>query len=132
MSDWAEQEEEMKIQRIEEQFSICKLKDLSQVDWKDTYCFVGKTEEENSLVCATQKVPGNATECDHGWRGFRVQGSLDFSLVGILSEITSILAEHRIGVFAVSTYNTDYIFTKEENFDRAIEALQGNGYGIAG
>ena len=67
-------------------------------------------------------------ERDDGWRGFRIQGVLDFSLIGILSKLSGILAEHKIGIFAVSTYNTDYILVKEANFNRALEALVSEGY----
>ena len=55
---------------------------------------------------------------------------LDFSLIGILSKITTILAEHKIGVFAISTFNTDYIFVKEENFSRTVELMRSTGYSI--
>ena len=58
-------------------------------------------------MCLTKDVPPNATERDDGWRTFRIQGTLDFSLIGILSEISGILADNKIGIFAVSTYNTD-------------------------
>lgn len=61
---------------------------------------------------------------------FRIEGTLDFSLIGILSRITSLLAENGIGIFAVSTYNTDYIFVKEENFLPALSVLKKNGYEI--
>ena len=74
--------------------------------------------------------PQNTIERDDGWRGFRIQGILDFSLVGILSKLSSILAENQIGIFAVSTYNTDYILVKEENFERALEILTFKGYKI--
>ena len=69
-------------------------------------------------------------ECDDGWRGFRIQGVLDFSLIGILSKLSSILAEHKIGIFAVSTYNTDYILVKEENYERALTVLASEGYTV--
>ena len=94
------------------------------------FCFTGKTDEEISLVCKTEDVPENTLERDDGWKGFRITGVLDFSLIGILSKISSILAENKIGIFAVSTYNTDYIFVKEENFDKAINALIDSGYDI--
>jgi hypothetical protein len=60
---------------------------------------------------------------EDGWRGFRIEGVLDFSLIGILSLISTILADNQIGIFAVSTYNTDYILVKDENFDRAMDPL---------
>ena len=121
----------MELKIIEQCFSVCKIEDLSQVDYSNQFCFIGKTDEELSLVCRTDLVPGNATICDHGWRAFRIQGILDFSLIGILSKISTLLADHEIGIFAISTYNTDYILIKEENFNRAITLLECNNYLIA-
>ena len=94
------------------------------------YCFIGKTDEENSLVCITAQVPSNVTERDDGWKAFCIQGILDFSLIGILSEISGILADHKIGICAISTFNTDYIMTKQENYERALRLLQDAGYKI--
>lgn len=120
----------MEIKKIEYDFSVCKVEDYAQVNLNSEYCFIGKTDEEKSLVCITDAVPGNATACDHGWKAFRIQGVLDFSLIGILSEISTLLAENKIGIFAVSTYNTDYILTKKENYRKAIEVLSDAGYQI--
>ena len=120
----------MEIEIINVELSVCKVKDYSQVKLDEDFCFTGKTDEENSLVCRTISVPQNTIARDDGWRGFRIQGELDFSLIGILSRISSILAENKIGIFAVSTYNTDYILTKAENFEKAIRALRDNGYTI--
>jgi hypothetical protein len=122
--------DKMKLKIIDQDFSICKVADLSQVDYSDEFYFIGKTDEELSLVCNTDLVPKNAIECDNGWRAFRIKGVLDFSLVGILSRISTLLAENNIGIFAVSTYNTDYILVKKENFDEAINVLERNGYVI--
>ena len=118
----------MEIKIINKDFSICKLKDLSEIDYSDEFCFIGKTDEELSLVCSTNLVPKNVIECDNGWKAFRIEGVLDFSLIGILSKISTLLAENEIGIFAVSTYNTDYILTKEENFEKSIKVLEKNGY----
>ena len=120
----------MKIKKLEYDFSVCKVEDYSFVNRDTEFCFTAKTDEENSLVCLTKDVPPNATERDDGWRTFRIQGTLDFSLIGILSEISGILADNKIGIFAVSTYNTDYILTKTENFERAIQVLFDAGYEI--
>ena len=120
----------MKIEKLECSFSVCKVKDYSLVNLENEYCFTGKTDEENSLVCKSESVPDNVIEREDGWRAFRIQGILDFSLIGILSKITTILAEHKIGVFAISTFNTDYIFVKEENFCRAVELMRSAGYSI--
>ena len=94
---------------------------------KDFY-FIGKTDEEISLVCRTEEVPKNTIERDDGWRGFRIQGVLDFSLIGILSELSGILANNKIGIFEVSTFNTDYILVKKESFNKALEVLRSAGY----
>ena len=120
----------MEIKRIEAEFSVCKVIDYSEVDLSDEYCFVGKTNEENSLVCLTTSVPKNVIERDDGWKAFRIQGVLDFSLIGILSKISTILAGNRIGIFAVSTFNTDYILVKRENYNNALNALSDAGYDI--
>ena len=82
------------------------------------------------MVCKTEDAPEDAVEREDGWRAFRIAGVLDFSLVGILSKISGILAGEGIGIFAVSTYNTDYILVREEDFDRALNALEARGYGI--
>lgn len=118
----------MEIKRFEYNFTVCKVMDYSKVNLESEYCFIGKTDEENSLVCLTEDVPDNVVECDDGWKAFRIQGELDFSLIGILSKISSLLAKNNIGIFAVSTYNTDYILTKRENFEKAIHVLKNAGY----
>ena len=81
-------------------------------------------------MCKTKDAPERTVERDDGWRGFCIEGVLDFSLIGILSKLSSILAENRIGIFAVSTFNTDYILVKAENFDRAMEVLAAEGYEV--
>ena len=81
-------------------------------------------------MCKTEDTPLNTTNRDDGWKGFRIQGILDFSLIGILSKLSGILAEHKIGIFAVSTYNTDYILVKEENYERALTVLASEGYTV--
>ena len=115
---------------MDNSFTVCKVQDYSLVSLEDEYCFIGKTDEENSLVCKSESVPDNVIEREDGWKAFRIQGVLDFSLIGILSKISTILAENGIGIFAVSTYNTDYILVKKENFDRALVLLEAEGYMI--
>ena len=120
----------MKIKKLEYDFSICKVKDYTMVNLEDKYCFVGKTDEEKSLVCLTEKIPNNTTVRDDHWKAFRIEGILDFSLIGILAEISSLLAENNIGIFVISTYNTDYILTKSDDFVKALEILSEAGYQI--
>lgn len=120
----------IEIKRIDHDFSICKVTEISENIFTQEYCFVGKTDEELSLVCLTSKVPENTIKQDDGWKAFRIQGILDFSLIGILAPITSILAKNKIGIFVVSTYNTDYFLVKKENFEKAANLLASNGYSI--
>ncbi len=122
----------MELKIIPDKLTVCKVKDIADIDMSADLFFLGKTDEELSLVCKTENAPPKTIERDDGWRGFRIQGVLDFSLIGILSKLSGILAEHKIGIFAVSTYNTDYILVKEENFERALTVLAEEGYTIAG
>lgn len=114
----------MLLKVIDREFSVCKVSDFSEIDMGQPYIFIGSTDEERSLVCPTELVPDNTIERNDGWRAFRIEGVLDFSLVGILSRISACLAENNIGIFAISTFNTDYILTKKENFERAAKALE--------
>ena len=120
----------MELKRIDRDFTVCKVADYSLVNLESEDCFIGKTDEERSLVCPTQDVPANTTTRDDGWKAFRIEGVLDFSLIGILSRIAGVLAESGIGIFAVSTYNTDYVLTKAENYEKALSALKAAGYSI--
>ena len=118
----------MKLKRIEHKLTVCKVSEISSINIDTDFYFIGKTDEELSLVCKTEDTPQNTIERDDGWRGFRIQGVLDFALIGILAKLSGVLAEHEIGIFAVSTYNTDYILVKEENYDRALTILASEGY----
>jgi hypothetical protein len=120
----------MELKKIDHRLTVCKVTDVSNINMETDFYFIGKTDEELSLVCKTEDTPQNTVERDDGWRGFRIQGVLDFSLIGILSKLSGILAEHRIGIFAVSTYNTDYILVKEENYEQALELLVSEGYEV--
>ncbi len=120
----------MELLVLDKDFAICKVEDFSKVDYGSDFLFIGKTDEEHSVVCEVSSVPSNVTHCDKGWRGFRIQGELDFALVGILSKISTILADAAIGIFAVSTYNTDYVLVKKEHMDKALFELEEKGYVI--
>lgn len=120
----------MQLKKLNQDYSICKVLDYSQVNLNCEYMFTGKTDSENSLLCQTCLVPTNTIERSDGWQGFCIQGVLDFSLVGILAKISNILSNNSISIFAVSTFNTDYIFVKKENYQTALDILSQNGYEI--
>jgi hypothetical protein len=123
----------MELKQIAGDFTVCKLSALS--DFTDFhqdsgFWFLGKTDEELSLVCETSVVPEKAAEREDGFLAFRIEGVLDFSLIGILSKLSTILAENGIGIFVVSTFNTDYILVKKENYENALKLLRAAGYTI--
>ena len=111
----------MDIKVIDKEFAVCKINDVTEVNFND---------EELSLVCSSEFVPKNTIVCDSGWRAFRIEGILDFSLAGILARAADILANAKIPIFAVSTYNTDYILIKNEFFQKALDVLKENDYVI--
>ena len=88
----------MEIKRIEQDFTVCQVKDYSLVNLDSEYSFIEKTDEEKSLVCITSEVPKNTIQRDDGWKAFRIQGVLDFSLIGILAKIATILADNGISI----------------------------------
>lgn len=118
----------MELEKLDYELTVCKVVSLQDLNPHTDFYFLGRTDEEISLVCPTPDTPEQTTEREDGWKGFRIRGVLDFSLVGVLAKLPAILAENRIGIFAVSTYNTDYILVKAKSFDRAAEALVRAGY----
>ena len=116
------------LHKIDREFSVCRVESVPANLLEDEFCFIGKTDEELSLVCETSRVPEDALLRDDGWRALRIVGVLDFSLIGILAPIADLLAKEKIGIFAVSTYNTDYVLVKKENAERAEQTLTAAGY----
>ena len=118
----------MKLELLPHALSVCKLKSTADIDLSADFCFIGSTDRELSLVCRTGDAPANAVAREDGWRCFRVCGTLDFSLTGVLAGLSAVLAENGIGIFAVSTYDTDYILVKATDCERAVDALARAGY----
>jgi hypothetical protein len=117
----------MRLEKLRYDLSVCQVKDLTDVN---DFLFLAKTDKELSVVCETAKVPENTINREDGWTAFRVEGSLEFSLVGILADLSHCLADAGISIFAVSTYDTDYILVKKDNWDKAKSALLNVGYEI--
>lgn len=119
---------QMKLNVLAREFSVCKVSvfpaEISGV-W-----FAAQTDEEKSLVCESEFTPADVLDVSGGWRAMRIEGVLDFSLIGILAKISAVLARAEVGIFAVSTFNTDYILVKKADLDRAVSALRDAGYAI--
>jgi hypothetical protein len=110
--------------------AVCRLeKDASIPQWASggSFSSVTRTDEELSVVCSQGQVP-SGIRAEKGWRCLQVEGPLDFSLTGILAVLAMPLAQAGISVFAISTYDTDYFLVKQENLERAIEALAKEGH----
>lgn len=120
------------LEALEQDFSVCQCKEISAKEMRGDFYFISKTDGELSLVCETRHVPADVTAREDGWKAFRVQGVLDFSLTGILANLSGLLADSGIGIFAVSTYDTDYILTKKENFYKALTVLGNAGHVVTG
>jgi len=117
---------------LPEFLAVCQLApDSSLPDWAQSINLLSftRTPDELSIVCENAAVPETIT-AERGWRALKMQGPLDFSLVGILAALTTILAEVEISIFAISTYNTDYLLLKEQNLARGMKALSKAGYSI--
>lgn len=116
-------QKEICLEFLKESFAVCKLKEVKASDAKSQFFFLSKTDKEVSLVIEEKYAPGDALKVEKGWAAFRVVGELDFSLVGILSKISSCLANSQVSIFAVSTFDTDYVLIKRKDLDKARLAL---------
>ncbi len=118
----------MELKILKQNFSICKVKEINNINIDNEFLFIGKTDDEISIVCAEEYIPINYTDISENWKCIKIMGTLDFSLIGILSKISTILTENNISIFVVSTYNTDYILVKEDKIDLAKKSLEENNY----
>ena len=117
---------------MKETYAVCRLPAAERIpEWAvgSRFFSVTKTPEELSVVCEEDRVPENI-KCEKGWRILKVEGPLDFSLIGILASISTTLAKKEISLFAVSTYDTDYILVKDKDSEASIKALVEEGYEV--
>ena len=118
------------LQVLPDEMTICKVKDLAQIDLSKELVFVGKTDEELSLVCRTEDVPADTVEREDGWRAIRFAGKLDLSLTGIMSKLSWVLAAYSVEIAPIATFNTDYVLVKGEKLDLALRVLKDADYKI--
>ncbi len=114
---------------LDERLAICRLDARAKTPaWalEASFFSITRTPDELSIVCSEKDAPEGA-KVEGGWRAFKVEGPLDFSLTGILASLAAPLAEAGVGIFAVSTYDTDYVLVKESKLDAAIYALEARG-----
>lgn len=122
----------LKMSLLKESYGVCRLNSNETIpNWVingEVYS-ITKTKDELSIVCEEENIPSDV-KCEKSWRVLKIEGPLDFSLVGILAKISTLMADNSISIFAISTYDTDYILIKEKDIEKAIEALQDDIYDV--
>lgn len=114
----------MTIEVLTQPFSVCKTRSFPKKFFERGFCFLARTDHEISVVCETKEAPSDVSARQDGWRALRIQGTLAFALTGILAGISAVLAQRQISIFAVSTYDTDYVLVRENQLQEAVEALR--------
>lgn len=125
----------LELNKLTKKYAVLKLQPEAMIPmWLQQEMFVSvtRTDEELSIVLDENLVGDHVDELRgaevfKGFGGLKVAGPLDFSLIGILAEIATTLADEKISIFAVSTFNTDYIFLDNEKMDQAVAALESKG-----
>jgi hypothetical protein len=126
------EQKKLKMKLLKDKYGVCRLDKISLIpSWgiEGEFYSITRTEDELSIVCAQKSIPDNV-QYEKDWKVLKVEGPLDFSLVGILASISSLMAEKSISIFAISTYDTDYILVKDKDLNKAIESLRNDKYDV--
>jgi hypothetical protein len=127
-------EQRLNLILLANRLAVCRLDgDAPTPDWamRQGFFSITRTEEELSVVCPEVLVP-ERIRAERGWRALRIAGVLDLSQVGVLASLASPLAGAGISLFALSTYDTDYLLVKEHDLTRAVEVLVAAGHPVQG
>ena len=125
-------ENKLNMRLLQEKYGVCRLEINEEIPkWaiNSQFYSITKTQDELSIVCPQNNIPSNIKYEDN-WRILKVEGPLDFSLIGILSSISTILANNKISIFAISTYDTDYILVKDKDVENAIKVRSNENYHV--
>lgn len=117
---------------LEGEYAISRLEPSSAVPdwaWQGELVSVSKTRDELSILCLSSNVPDDV-RCEREWAAFKLNGPFEFTLTGILVSVLEPLRVADIGIFAVSTFDTDYVLVKRANLEAAIEALEKAGHDV--
>ena len=121
----------MTLELLPTPLAVCRLSaDAELPTWiAGDFQSVTRTSRELSIICDAKEVP-EEVRAERGWRGLRVAGTLEFHLTGILASLASPLAKAGISIFALSTFDTDYLLVKEDALEPALQALEAEGHEI--
>ncbi|MBP2657794.1 MAG: amino acid-binding protein [Firmicutes bacterium] len=123
-------EEKLKFEVLPDTLGVSKLnstQNIPQWAYQGSFFAITKTSDELSIVCPEMAIPEEVI-CERGWRALKIVGILDFSLIGILSVVSTVLANAGVSIFAISTYNTDYLLVKDMDLECALRALRNESY----
>lgn len=126
----------MKLKILDPTFSVVKFPPTKTIPLWALNCDVfsiTRTDEELSIVCPSECLPINEQikEVENDWKCIKVEGVLDFGLTGILSSLANPLAENKVSIFAISTFNTDYILVKSHSIEKAKVVLENEGHSFS-
>lgn len=122
----------LRLSILDGHMSVCRLDPDNEVpDWamESGFCSVTRTANELSLVCTEGSVP-EGVRCEKGWRVLKLEGPFEFSEVGVLASVAAPLAEVGVSIFAVSTFDTDYVLVKDEQLEPAVGALRERSHEV--
>ena len=120
----------MELKILDNKLKVVKLEPnetVPEIIYKQEFYSIAKTDEELSIV-VNEDVNILSNVVEDNWKAIKIVGTLDFALIGILSKISTILAQAEISIYALSTYNTDYILVKADKLEKAIKVLEQNEY----
>lgn len=114
---------------LPQRLAVCRLTaDAEAPDWvRGAFTSVTRTSEELSVICDDQAVP-DGVKAERGWRAIKVEGPIPFEMTGVAAALVAPLAEARISVFLLATFDTDYLLLKEDVFARSLEILRAAGH----
>jgi len=123
---------QLKLSLLKDKYAICTLPNTAPIpDWAltETPVSITRTDKELTIVCAQDIIPLEL-QCDFNWRCFKIDGSFDLNQIGVISSISSPLADAGISIYVISTYDTDYFLVQNENLEQAISTLSDIGHNI--
>ena len=123
---------ELVLSTLDGLFAICKLNPQTKIpNWalKGEFYSITRTSEELSILCPQKIIPDEMTSVGR-WRGLKIEGPFQFTEIGILNSITAPLASVKISLLSISTFDTDYVFIQDDQFEDALLILAANGHEV--
>ncbi len=119
--------ESMDLKMVKGTFAVCKVHEIDSELLKKEYVFIANTDSERSIICPQELVPSDSIVVEYGWECFKIAEDASFSKYGMIAFLSEIIASLKTSILVVGTYDTDYIFIKEERMPEVIDALKENG-----